>query len=403
MTQGSATVILDLGNSETRGIVLYGKSQQTGRFLERSFTLSNRFSDVGEDYIPSSDYSDETSTIMRINAMVDGAPFVGCFANGELQLKEFNIAPLRPSATEKKYASMTTALSYELAMLYAHRAVQGIARVSSLDSLDIDWNVVVLLPAGDVAEGSEKIVELVKSVKKVDCVYPNVQIDLKVRRVSVLPEGFCAFVGTVFDKGNTVRQNMKELLQQTTLIADIGAGTTDFVIVKDNKIIQSTMHTINRGGNNVTQLVKRAIRQNHNGLVLSETDIIEGIENGFVMDGTRKIDISGYINDAQDEIARFLVSDIQSYFEETEFPARSIARLLVCGGGCISSEAAGTKALSETLVTYFKRLSPYIELIELPSRVECHTDDEGIMHREIRNISPRHLNVIGASILAEMI
>ena len=77
MTQGNATVILDLGNSETRGIVLNGKSQQTGRFMERSFTISNRFSDVGEDYIPSSDYSDETSTIMRINAVVGGAPFVG--------------------------------------------------------------------------------------------------------------------------------------------------------------------------------------------------------------------------------------------------------------------------------------------------------------------------------------
>lgn len=401
MTQGNATLVLDCGNSETRGIVLFGKDMSTGKLREKTFTLSNRFGYVTDGYVPSSDYTEDTSTIFKCSAVVNGQTFEGTFANGEVQNKEFNVAPLRPSATEKKYHSATTALSYELAMLYAYKAIMRMTHSASMSSLDITWNVVVLLPPGDIDIGKEHLVNLIKSVDKIEATFPEVEIPIKLNRVTVLPEGFCAYIGAVYDRGRLIRPEMNYLLSETTLIFDIGAGTTDILIVKDNKIIDSSKYTINRGGNNVIQQVKKALRLE--GIVLSETDIATGVVTGKVKDGSRTVDITEIVNKAKSDIAKTLVADTQSYLEETEFPIRSIARLLVCGGGAMGgSEDAETTALGETIIEYLKRLSPYVELVKMPEHEVNKPDDEGIMHKQVVEMSPRELNIVGASILAEM-
>lgn len=399
MTQGSATLVLDLGNSETRGVVLFGRDMTTGRLREKTFTLSNRFAEVEDDFVPTSDYSDDTSTVLKIKAKVNGNDFVGTYANGEVQLKEFNIAPLRPSATEKKYLAMTTALSFELAVLHGYKAIMRMMRASSIESLDITWDVVVLLPPGDIDLGKDKLIEMLKSVTEVNCTFPSVKMPIKMNRIMVLPEGFCAYIGAVYDRGHVIRPNMEYLLNETTLIFDIGAGTTDILIIQDNKIIDSSKHTINRGGNNVTQQVRRALRAE--GITLTETAISAGVVSGKVKDGSREVDITEIVNKAKTEIAQHLVADTQGYLEETEFPIRSIGRILVCGGGAMSS-AEGSKALGEAIVTYLKRLSPYVELVELPEHEISKPDDEGVLHKEVAQLSPRELNVLGASILAEI-
>ena len=380
----NAVMVLDLGNSETRGIVLFDKQ-------ERYFTLSNRFAEVNADYKPPVDYDDQTSVILKADAMVNGEAVKGYYANGEVQLHEFNIAPIRPSATEKKYNSITSALSYELGMLYAYRALADMLGVGIEELTDVVWSVNILLPPGDLETGKLKIVSLVKSVNKIECTFPAVSINLNVKKVNVLPEGFCAYIGTVYDRGSRIRKEAKDLLQNTTLIFDIGAGTTDIVIVKDNKIIGTSMHSIDRGGNNVAQLVKRRIRQECDGLILPETEVSRGIIEGYVKDGSRRVDIREYINTAKEEVAKYLISDVQSYLEETEFPIRTIGKILVCGGGAIDSKEQGVQALSKSIVTYLKKLAPYVELVSLP--VDSATGEE---------ISPRELNVRGASILAEV-
>lgn len=390
--KNNAVLVLDLGNSETRGIVMYD-GENKGKYSDKYFTLSNRFAEVSADYIPSVDYSDATSTILKANTSVDGVKVDGYYANGEVQLREFNIGPLRPSATEKKYSSITSALSFELAMLHAYKALAELEGVSDFRELaEVEWTVNILLPPGDLEAGKMKIIDLIKGVTKIECTYPKVEMPLNIKRVVVLPEGFCAYIATVYDKGSVIRKGAKQLLSETTLIFDIGAGTTDIAVVKDNKIINVTMHSIDRGGNNVTQLVKKAIRTECGGLVLPESEIAQGIIDGYVKDGSKQVQIANIVNTAKDEVAKYLISDVQSYLEETEFPVRSIGKILVCGGGAInSSNTGGTKALSDAIITYLKRLAPYVELVPLPR--DSETGEE---------LSPRELNVRGASILAAL-
>lgn len=380
----NVTLVLDLGNSETRGIVLCGKDKN-GKLKDKYFSLSNRFAEVAEDYVPSVDYTPDTSAILKVDFTVGDQKIKGCYANGELQLREFNIGPLRPSATEKKYTSVTTVLSFQLAVLRAYGIVKELMGDISAD--DIIWSVNVLLPPGDMVAGQQKMSDLIKSVTAVDSVYPKMSFKVNIKQVVVLPEGFCAYIATVYDKGNVIRKDAKSLLKEATLVFDIGAGTTDVLVVKDNKIINSTMHSIERGGNNVQQLVKKSMRTECDNLRLPESEIAQGLIDGYVKDGSRTVDITEFVNSARDSVASYLISDLQSYLEETELSPRSINKVLICGGGAINK--GGCKALSEAIVFYLKRLAPYVELVALPK--DTVTGEE---------LSPRVLNVRGASILA---
>lgn len=402
MTQGNATLIIDFGNSETRCSVLYGKDSSTGRYHERNFSLSNRFSPVKDDFVPSSDYTDDTSTILQCRAVVNDKPFEGTFANGEVQAKEFNVAPLRPTALEKKYLSVTTALSYELAMLNAHKAVARMARVSSLQALDITWTVVALIPPGDFELGKDEFKRLIESVEYVKTSYPACDMKINLKKVMVLPEGFCAFIGCVYDKGHAIRTEQQYLLEETTLVFDIGAGTTDILVIKDNKTINSTMYTIEKGGNNVTQGVKRELRKL--GITMQETEIVEGIAKGFIKDGAKTVDITEIVNAVKSELADLLVSETKNFFEDTQYPIRSIGRVLVCGGGAIEAEDGKMKAISTEIVNFLKRLSPNVEMVEYPTRqVTKYTEEDGNPYKIMEKISPRDLNIVGASILAEIL
>ena len=405
MVQGNATVVLDLGNSETRGLVMFGKDANSGKYHERKFNVPNRFYKVNEDFMPSSDYSEENSTVFQINAVVDDREFCGVFCNGEVQEREFNIAPIRPTALEKKYTAQTTALSFEVAMLYATRALMQITRTTDYKQIDVRWNVFILLPPGDLDEGKDKMVAIIDSVKRVECAFPDVDFDINVAKTTVLPEGYCAYMGVIFDKGSIIRPKYQSLIDKITMVIDIGAGTTDILIIKDKRIIRTTMNTISRGGNNVTQLVKKELRSKY-GLKLNETDINRSIVTGKVQDGASEIDIVDIINSAKDNVAASLITEVKDFFEETEFPIRSIQELLVCGGGSMSSDDdeetnANIKALSESVVEQMKMYSKNIELVELPTTMTNVEMEDGTFKKVEKRISPRMLNLIGASILAE--
>lgn len=386
----NARLIIDLGNSETRAVLLYDKVKGEP-FKSKRFNFSNRFGYVDQGYQPSVNYTEDTSTIFQVTGKLDGEPVDEfLYSNGELQEKEHNIAPLRPTSAEKKYNSVTTILSYELCLIRATEYLLNEKSDEGITAEDISWQVTLLLPPGDVELGTPKAISMIKSIKHIDCLFPEMSFDVKLKKVSVLQEGFCAYIGTVFDRGQKLRTKFKYLLGETTLVLDIGAGTTDFLVVKDNKIIESTRHSIPRGGNNVLQIVRRKLRMELNGLDLPETVLMEGIMTGKVKDGARLVDITRFIDEAKDEVAKFLVQDTKAYFEEIEYPVRTIGRLICCGGGAVGiNEGSTTKALSEAVIGYLRKLSPYIELVELPK----NSDGE--------DISPRDLNVLGGSILAE--
>lgn len=405
MIQGNATLVIDLGNSSTKGMVLFGKDSQTGKYRERRFDLLNQFSVVRPDYVVPTDYSDTTSTVLTVDAVVNGNQLKGTYLNGEAQQKEKPSGALRPSATRKKYELDTTALSIELAFLYGFKAIMNMSRISDFSQLDITWKVVVLLPPGDVKAGKEKTESLVKSITRVTTSFPKCDLPTNIDKVVVLPEGYCAYIACVYDKGHVFRADYKYLNDETVIVFDIGAGTTDCMLVKDGKLVQSSMHTVGKGGNNVVQIVKRELELQ--GIELDDEDVQKGVINGYIKDGATKMPIADIVNNAKSEVASIIIDDFTGYLERTNLKARSVGYVLVCGGGSINdSDCSEIKPLSESLVDNFKALSPNAALIDIPTHIVSkadENDEDGVLKKVEEKINPRDLNLIGASILAELL
>ena len=402
MVQGNAILVVDLGNSSTKGKVLFGKDSQTGKYRERKFDIPNVFAPIDEGYEVSGDYDDATSTILRVDTEFNGRAIKGNFCNGELQEKEKPLCTIKPSASDKKYNLDSTVLSYRLAFLFACKAIMNMQRVSDFNQLDINWTVVTLLPPGDLDEGKEPITSIIQNIDRLTAVYPEVDIPIKVNKTVVLPEGYCAYVGVVFDVGHTYRPDYKFLTEESVLVIDIGAGTSDILVIRDNKLVQNSKYTITQGGNNVYQLVRRALRVK--GLDINESDIKMGIIKGSVKDGSKQIPIVDIVNNAKNEIAQKLISEIQDFLDLTDIKARSIGYVIVCGGGSMQdSECADIIPLSTKVIENFKQLSPNSELVQIPTHVVIKEMGDGDTEKVEEQISPRELNLLGAIILAEIL
>lgn len=404
MIQSKAKITIDFGNSETR--VRVSVKQSGGKSIKRMFTLSNRFAPVPEGYVPTSDYSSETSTIMcmsgdEVRGIVEGTRV----CNGDLAMKEFYDALGKPTAMEKKYTSQYTKYSFQLAVLFAYRALMQINRATSIESMDVTWDVVVLLPPGDLDEGQSYIHEMIKNTTELRFDYPNITIPFKVDKVGVFAEGFCSYVGTVFEDDFSVRKGYEDVATDVTIVIDIGAGTTDILIVENGKIVHKTLYTIELGGNQVTSRVRLLAKQRLNARV-SESAIQEAMHTGFLKSGSSTVDISDIIRKEKETFARNIVSEVQEFFEATSFPVITIGKALVCGGGAIDSEmpdaAERTGSMASGIVGFMKKLSPNIQLVPLPVIETISFGENGTVEKTVGNASPRDLNLIGGSILAEM-
>lgn len=402
MIQGKAILVVDMGNSSTKCKVKFGKDATTGKYRERDFELSNSFSFIDSGYEVSSDYNDDTSTILDVDTVVNERELKGHVCNGELQLKEFPLRAMKPTANQKKYESRETALSIRLAFLRAYRELLAMNRQTDISQVHVTWDVITLLPPGDIAVGADKMKSLIKNVTRITSVFPVVDVEVNIQNIAVLPEGFCAYAGTVYDNGMVIRPDYKFLTEETIIVFDIGAGTTDCLIIRDNKLIQNSKYTVNYGGNNVFANVKKAVQLK--GLDIDEEDLRKGIIHGYVKDGAKKISIVDDVNSAKRVVAENIIHDFQVHLDTLDIKTRSIGYVLVCGGGSMQdSDCTDIIPLSKQIVDNFKLYSPNCELIEIPTHVVSKEGEDGTATRVEEKISPRELNLIGASILAEKI
>ena len=363
----------------------YGKNKQ-GRYNERHFECSNGFAFVKQTYEVPAQYSTDTSTIIHVDIKSDDIDeewtetnandvnatevkekkehhIIANYCNGELQEMEFKGEVIRPNASQEKYKSLCSKLSLRLAFYKAAKNLLIMNHLHDFSELgNIEWEVVTLLPPGHLDAGRQPLTDMVQEIDKVEVVYPEVTIPIKIKSVLVLPEGFCAYVAVVFDKGKVFRPENKFLTSETVFVFDIGAGTTDCLLIKGNKLIQQSKFTIRQGGNNVVSLVKGNL--NGQGLDLDASDIEEGMNRGYVKDGIRKVDIIPIINEAKQTVAAKIISAFQSFIDQTDTKMRSIGYVLVCGGGSVQpSTTDEIRPLSEFVLKSVRQYTPNAGLV----------------------------------------
>ena len=221
---------------------------------------------------------------------------------------------------------------------------------------------------------------------------PGVKKKIKIDSVNVYPEGFAALIAVVFQSKGVLREGYEYLVEDdtTTLIIDIGAGTTDFLLARGANIVATTRFTREIGGNNVHQRVRRLLKDK--GLALSDSIVRKGCEVGSVKNGNNVYDITPFIAKSKSDVSKQLVDAVQEFFEDNMLPIKSINNVLVCGGGAETSENENIEPIANYVIDYMTKLSEGIHLVELPTVV---INGEGV------SASPRLLNIIGAGILAE--
>lgn len=377
-----ANIVIDLGNSETRVIVQSGSEQ-------RMVTLPNRFAQIESvEVIPKNYHEAENHEDRTYTFEVEGHTFTaGRFPDVELSDREE-----RPSSLEKKHESHLTDLMLNMAFSAAYEEMAEIHGADE-DNLDVEWNVVVLVSPSDIDYGQEDMIEKVRNVKKLQFVLPDREKSIDVAKVLVLPESFCSFLGVMFTQSGRPRKEYAELNETTTLIIDIGAGTTDFCLIRDGEAIDQMKDSVTVGGNNVVQLVRKDLR--HQGMIFTEQEIQKAITTGVVKDGSKEISIVDELNNAKESVSRSIISAIRDYFEFSSYPTRSIENLLVVGGGALNT-VEGAKPVADFLIEYMHTLSPNVELVQLPTEKIKNADGDTIK----APVSPRHLNVLGAAVLA---
>jgi hypothetical protein len=282
-------------------------------------------------------------------------------------------------------------------------------QTSNINELDVEWHVVALLPPGDMTIGTEKLKSLLNSTK-IKFKQPSLDLSgIKINSITVLPECFCAYIGTVYESLGMIRSGYSEITKGITLVADIGAGTTDWLIVEDGHMVDNSRNTVEIGGNNVRAKVRSKIREQY-GFKPTEVDTTQAIVRGYIKDGSKKINILNITDSAREEVAASISNELKDFLEEITYNMRRIDNFLVCGGGTVignidkaelmtlgfKEEDLKERSLGEILFQYVSEYAPNIQLVPLPKKKV--KDSSGIETEQ--EISPRMLNVVGASIIA---
>lgn len=388
MVEGTAKLICDLGNSGTRVTTKFGKNSK-GIPMSRLVTISNVFGNITQQQakvsMGNTMYTEENSRIFNNNEEL--------YCNGRVCSTEFEATVVRPTALEKKYSSLATRLALHNAFCKGYEAIADFTK-ADYDSIDVNWDVTLLLPPEDIESGAKQLAEMVRSITEVDFMMPKLKKEIKINGVKIFPEGFAAFIAVLYEDSKKLRPAYTYLTEEgtKTLICDIGAGTTDFSLADGSHIISSTRFTREVGGNNVHQRMRKLMRDK--GINLTDSAARVACETGVAKSGAKKYPCINEIQQAKREVARQLVDAVQEFFENTMISTQSISNILIVGGGAEISDVAGIEPISDYVMDFMKRLSKDIALVELPKV----TNEEGVESR----MSPRLCNVIGASILADL-
>lgn len=392
MLEGRASLIIDLGNSETRVITMYKQFEDSAPVQKLSI-ISNKFGELAEKdmrLLKSGDYNEENSKVFRINN-------TQVFCSGYICDREKGTASLRPSSSIKKYNSAITMYSLRLAFLEGFNHISEMTG-ELIELIDILWDVTVLLPPSDLELGAEKIKKDVLGLSRIEFLIPDVAKNIRINNVTVFPEGFCAFIGAVFENRRKIRPSFENVIMSSTLVIDIGAGTSDLCIIKDAKLVDGSRHSEETGGNQVFQKMNTELRRKF-GKNFPEDSLRMASVTGVIKIGAKEVDISKDIGVARKDVATKLSSAIRNYIESSDFSIYDIENILICGGG---AEECGKnmKPLGKFLEEDLKVWMSYSNFLSIPAYDKL-VEKDGIQYVEKQRVSPRLLNVIGASVLSE--
>lgn len=402
----NAELVVDLGNSQTRAVLRVGELHNNTR-KEYSFELSNRFA-IAYDGLPkSSDYNADNTTIFEIGDYNVGNREVveGVYVNGLMSASEFESLEGKPSAQSKKYNSEYTMLSVFTAIAKSAVWIQNYFNEKQSQDLtletvfrEVNWDLNLLLPPSQVEKGGKVLAESLVGNFNVNYLMPEANTTVRINSVKVHSEGVMAYIAVLIKKSNKqVRQDKAFMLKSNVLVIDIGAGTTDIVLIKNNKPVENSKHTIDLGGNNIKSKLRQKVNKDLE-LSLPEAYYDDAVISGTIKKGNKEFDITGQLKVSKREVAQLINNEIQSFLDSASLSIQTVEYILVVGGGSINSKSPKIDPISKYILHGLQRFSPEMELIDISDI----TDQDGISLNNSDVVGTRELNVVGTEITLDL-
>ena len=132
------------------------------------------------------------------------------------------------------------------------------------------------------------------------------------------------------------RTEMAKYNKGNVLSFDIGASTSDLVIINDRKFVEHSGYTCKLGGNIIDDLLRNEIRRKL-GVEVSNDDIAEAVRTGRLAYGNSYKDVSEELKKCKKQFAKMLFEKIQNYFATNGMGLQSIKAIFMSGGGSMPS------------------------------------------------------------------
>lgn len=409
-----AQLILDLGNSETRGVLRVGEIINKTR-IEHNFYLSNYFSPIFEGVggIPESDdYTEENSTVFTLDddfKIGNGVVNRDTYVNGLMCSNEFSDTQDKPTAMTKKYDSSYTVLTIITAIKQSAIWMKDYfgkkGKNFSVQQLinEVAWELTILLPPSQEKAGGLVLQETLVGQIPVKFELPKADARINITKVTIRAEGMMSYTGVLLSKTRRQPRPNKIFMQKAkVMVLDIGAGTTDLIVIDQGKAIERSKYTIDLGGNNITQTLRTTVQTNLE-IRLSAQVFEQGVITGKVKQGLKEHDVTDELIGAKRSVAAKISKEVKDYLESSGIEANSIEYILVVGGGSIPSENDKVKPISDYLLDSIKRFAPQVGLVDISDII---TKPNSVAFENVADadfVSSRELNISGAGTVTDLL
>src|SRR5690606_14945706 len=128
----------------------------------------------------------------------------------------------------------------------------------------VDWELDILLPPSQVDRGVKELADSLVNDFAIEYLMPKCNANVHISKVQVFSEGVMAYMAVLIKKSTkSVRANKKFMLTSNVLVIDIGAGTTDIVVIKNNAPVEASKQTIKYGGNNIKSRLRQKVNKEY--------------------------------------------------------------------------------------------------------------------------------------------
>ena len=321
----------------------------------------------------------------------------------------FQTHKIKPTAMTKKYDSSYTVLTIITAIKQSAIWMKDYfgkkGKNFSVQQLinEVAWELTILLPPSQEKAGGLVLQETLVGQIPVKFELPKADARINITKVTIRAEGMMAYTGVLLSKTRRQPRPNKIFMQKAkVMVLDIGAGTTDLIVIDQGKAIERSKYTIDLGGNNITQTLRTTVQTNLE-IRLSAQVFEQGVITGKVKQGLKEHDVTDELIGAKRSVAAKISKEVKDYLESSGIEANSIEYILVVGGGSIPSENDKVKPISDYLLDSIKRFAPQVGLVDISDII---TKPNSVAFENVADadfVSSRELNISGAGTVTDLL